>query len=266
MAPDPKAGASCEVARPERVSSERTHESLPMDRIIALAWAGVGVGHDLRTPLGALRSNATMALRALEQLRASTPDGSKAAGLIETLIEMERTTLHAVARMLEIVASLNPYASQPEAGSSCEVGEVVERALRLCRHVLDGVSVCCSIEAGLPRVAVPEGEMLQVVTNLVLNAAQAVDPGGRVEIAAAKTDDTVALTVTDDGPGLSPELAASLFTPGVTTRGASGGSGLGLSVVKRIVETRDGRIDIANDAARGVRCRAVFRAVERASP
>jgi two-component system, cell cycle sensor histidine kinase and response regulator CckA len=115
------------------------------------------------------------------------------------------------------------------------------------------------------RVLVDVTQLHQVLTNLVVNAAQAMSEGGRVEISAAQVGlpaslggreggpEYIRFAVEDSGPGVPPELRARIFEPFFTTKAAGQGSGLGLSVVQGIVEQHQGRIQVGSGALGGAR-------------
>lgn len=84
----------------------------------------------------------------------------------------------------------------------------------------------------------------RVFMNLFLNAAQAMEEGGTVEIAAARTPRGIEITVADDGPGISPKILPRIFEPRFSTRAKR--SGLGLHIVKTIVEERGGEVEASN--------------------
>jgi two-component system, sporulation sensor kinase E len=93
--------------------------------------------------------------------------------------------------------------------------------------------------------------MGQVFSNLVLNAAQAMEKPGRIEIKARRTNGDVEFDVTDNGPGISPETMASLFRPFFTTK--SQGTGLGLSIARKNVELHGGTIQVETEIGKGSR-------------
>jgi nitrogen fixation/metabolism regulation signal transduction histidine kinase len=93
------------------------------------------------------------------------------------------------------------------------------------------------------------GQIRQALVNLIRNGLDAAGDAGHVRVAAAAHDSTAVLTVTDDGPGLTPEQKERLFTPGFTTK--THGSGLGLTIVERIVLEHGGAIDVRSGAAGG---------------
>jgi signal transduction histidine kinase len=96
--------------------------------------------------------------------------------------------------------------------------------------------------------------LVQVVVNLVTNAAQAIGDGGRVAVALEPDGDRVRLTVEDDGAGMSPEVAARAFEPFFTTRPALG-IGLGLPIVQGIVERHGGTVSLETRDGAGTRVR-----------
>ncbi|RMG84988.1 MAG: response regulator, partial [Candidatus Dadabacteria bacterium] len=94
----------------------------------------------------------------------------------------------------------------------------------------------------------------RIVMNLVTNAYQAVGPGGgRVRVAVAPDRDGVRIEVADDGPGIPEDVLPRIFEPYFTTKGVGEGSGLGLAVVKGLVEAMEGRIEVESEPGRGAR-------------
>ena len=107
-----------------------------------------------------------------------------------------------------------------------------------------------------PRLARSRGwRIQQVVLNLVLNALDATAEGGTVTVAARQEGDGVELSVEDDGGGIAPEDLGRLFEPFFTTKGVGKGTGLGLHLSHRIVESIRGRIDVESAPGKG----ALFR-------
>jgi signal transduction histidine kinase len=94
---------------------------------------------------------------------------------------------------------------------------------------------------------------VQVVLNLVLNAADAVGAGGHVRIAAERGGLGVRLSVEDDGPGIDPNVRNRLFEPFVTTKEVGKGTGLGLAVCRGLVESIGGSIVLDETVTRGAR-------------
>jgi signal transduction histidine kinase len=91
--------------------------------------------------------------------------------------------------------------------------------------------------------------MHQVVLNLLLNAVQAIDGAGVVRVVIASKKDQALISVSDSGRGISPEHLPFIFRPFYTTKG--NGTGLGLSLVRRIVEDHRGRIEVESEVGNG---------------
>jgi len=95
------------------------------------------------------------------------------------------------------------------------------------------------------------GQIHQVLLNLLLNGMQACEEGGKVAVQVAQTDEQVQLTVVDTGKGIPPELLGNIFRPFFTTKG--NGTGLGLSLARRMVEGHGGKIEVTSWIGKGSR-------------
>jgi len=125
--------------------------------------------------------------------------------------------------------------------------DVAEVALdRVARDVCDAVSLryrdrpLALTVSGAQTVRGDEAKLRQALLNLVLNAAQAVDGAGHVRVETDSADGMARVRVSDDGPGVAPEIAARLFEPFAT--GKATGTGLGLAIARRIVERHGGSL------------------------
>jgi signal transduction histidine kinase len=108
-------------------------------------------------------------------------------------------------------------------------------------HKLHGITVVREYDPDLPPVPGYGGELNQVWTNLVVNAVEAMGDGdgsGTLTLRTARDSDAVLVDVVDDGPGVPPEVADRIFDAFFTTKAVGVGSGLGLDISRRIVETR----------------------------
>lgn len=209
-----------------------------------------GVTHELHTPITAIRS----AGQNLADGVVADPAQVKRYG---TLIETEGQRLsRMVAQMLELAglqAGRDTYALQPT-----EVAEALDGALADCRWLLDErqARVETDIDPGLPPVLADAGALRRALRNLVENAAKY---GGRspwIGVRARAAGRELAVTVEDRGPGIRREDLPHLFEPFYRGRevktGGIPGSGLGLSVVRRIAEAHHGRVSVeAGGAGRG---------------
>jgi signal transduction histidine kinase len=109
--------------------------------------------------------------------------------------------------------------------------------------------VRCEIVESTPvRALIDEDSLQQVLTNLIVNAIQAMREGGTLRITLAAKPSRVEIAVSDTGPGIADEVKAHMFEPFFTTKAPGDGTGLGLAVVHGIVSDHNGSIDVESSA------------------
>jgi len=204
-------------------------------RLASLGFMVASVCHEVSNPLAAVSSM----LQILQSKRGVTPET-----LDKGLASIEAN----VARVLAITKKLGDHSRVGgEPPAPLAIDEAVEEAVALLRHTDCGHDV--EIEyRGAPGVAVLSrpGELEQVVFNVFLNAAQAMQGAGRIEVRARNGDGRVALSVRDTGPGIPPQHLARVFDPFFTTKQPGDGTGLGLAISYEIVQEMNGTISAAN--------------------
>jgi len=112
------------------------------------------------------------------------------------------------------------------------------------------VELSIAVEKDLPCVNGFGSELNQVWMNLIDNAIDAVSESGRVEVKAAREQDTVRVRVIDNGPGIPADIRDRIFDPFFTTKPAGKGTGLGLDIVRRLVQRNNGEIEIDSQPGR----------------
>lgn len=201
------------------------------DRMASLGTLAAGVAHELNNPLAVVRAN-------LEVLRdeLSGHDGVARQTIGEALGGVDRAS--------RIVADLRAYSRVEEEACALALKPLVKSAVALAYGPLQGVAVRFDIpdETFVHGV---EGRLMQVVLNLVVNAAHATadTPSAELLLHAVTAGPTVRLMVQDNGPGLPPELARRVFDPFFTTKPVGEGTGLGLFVCQQIVRSHGGSIE-----------------------
>ncbi|MEC7522227.1 MAG: ATP-binding protein [Myxococcota bacterium] len=148
-----------------------------------------------------------------------------------------------------------------------DVSEVMEEMRRLLGRLLDDSHrLSMRVEGELPAVKADRGQLSQVILNLVVNARDAMPSGGEIQLAARASEDrdAVALSVSDEGVGMTPEVQARLFEPFFTTK--SHGTGLGLATVRDVVNACGGRIDVESALGAGTTLTVTLPGAGRAVP
>jgi signal transduction histidine kinase len=132
-----------------------------------------------------------------------------------------------------------------------DVAETIRQAAMLLKDPLKGIALDLQLAPGLSLEANP-GELVQVWVNLIKNACEALQGQGRrnpaIRISAAREGHTACVTITDNGPGIPPDLLPHIFQPDVTTKveGLSFGLGLGLSILQKIVDNLRGKVEVSS--------------------
>lgn len=249
-----QAEAACRTLDLERDVAQAHERLAALGKLGALGQLVGGVAHEVRTPLTYAFNN----LYALEKALTSRHGDEVAATAMPHLREME----NAFDRIHAIVLQLRKFAKQEVASRREEdMRDLVREALRLWRATHAGSVDVREYLRPTPPVVVDRGQLQQVVLNLVQNASEATGPNGVVTISSGDTGTHGTLTIEDDGPGMSPEVLARLFQPLHTTK--PDGLGLGLSIVRGIIEAHRGSIHV--DSALGMGTRVTVR-IPRAPP
>jgi signal transduction histidine kinase len=225
----------------ERVR-ERTEELARKDkalqqaeRLAGLGLLAAGIAHEINNPLTGIVMNANLLL---EEVGEASP-------LAADLRKIDQDA----ARCRRIVDDLRAFARWRElVPAASSVSEVVEQALRATQHELAQRAVALDIDvpAELPDIVWDADRMVQVLTNLLANAGQASDPGGRLTIACRRNDGWLRLEVRDQGTGIAADDLPHIFDPFFTTK--RDGTGLGLSICHGIVTQHGGRLEVASKA------------------
>jgi signal transduction histidine kinase len=219
-------------------------------RVATLGELSAAISHELRQPLTAIRANAEAGGMLLDR----TPSD------LHEAREVFRDIVSDDLRAVEVLDNIRGMLRKDvPVDASVDLNRVCERSTELLMHdaARRGVDLRLSLEPGLPPVVGDAVQLQQVVLNLTLNAmdaAQASLRGREVVLGtSARSGGEVEFFVRDTGPGLSPELRQRVFEPFFTTK--TQGLGMGLTIVRSIVERHRGRVQAENEAAGG----AVFR-------
>jgi len=161
---------------------------------------------------------------------------------------------HAAQRVSELIQTIKVYANMDRAPDRDDID--VHEGLRSTLTVLAprfrerGVRVTLEFDPDLPAVTGNPGELNQVWTNLLENALEAAPEGGEVAVRTRAAEEHAIVQVVDDGPGVPAELRTRIFEPFFTTKDVGEGTGLGLDLVRRIVQGHRGEVQVDSEAGR----------------
>ena len=209
------------------------------ERLSALGNLAAGVAHEVRNPLSSIRGFATFLLGKLER---------------EHDVNAAKMLIQEADRLNRVVSGLLEFA-RPEniRLAPTELAPLVKHALQLCASDIADKEIAVRFRPapGLPLIAADADKLTQVLLNLFLNAVQAMDRGGALDVSACRDHATgkVLLHIADTGKGIAPEILATIFDPYVT--GRASGAGLGLAIVHRIVEQHGGTIRVESEPGKG---------------
>ncbi|MCK5877448.1 MAG: response regulator [Candidatus Marithrix sp.] len=153
-------------------------------------------------------------------------------------------------RAAKIVFALKSFARYDQTGKkiTANIVEGIETVLTLYHNqIKHGVTLVKNYSNNLPMILCYPDELNQVWTNLVHNALQAMDNSGTLQIDINMLDEQILIAVTDSGAGISEDVQARIFEPFFTTKAAGEGSGLGLDIVKKIIDKHDGTITVVSE-------------------
>ena len=162
----------------------------------------------------------------------------------------------AASRIYELVAAVKGFTQMDRetAARPTDVGQGLADTLTVLRAKVKSKSATVEVVVapGLPPVMAYGGELNQVWLNLIDNALDAVAPGGRVEVSADREGARLVVRIADDGPGIPDTVRPRIFDPFFTTKPVGQGTGLGLDIVRRLVNRHDGEIDVESRPGRTV--------------
>jgi len=213
------------------------------DRLAALGQLSAGLAHELRNPLGTIKTSAEMLLK---NVPADNVVAREMAGFISS--EVDRTN-SLVTRFLDFA---RPLAVRLDKTDLTQVIDQAVSDVEKHQPPLD-VTIYKNYSPEIPPFFL-DGELMErVIYNLLLNAAQASPPNGSITVKTRQIEGMVEIAVIDRGSGIPPKLIENIFNPFYTTKSA--GVGLGLAIVSKIVDEHGGSISVESEPGEG----SVFR-------
>src|SRR5215467_12907709 len=226
--------------RESRIEIEHLHRT-QMSRAEHMATLGemaTGLAHEIRNPLAGIAG-------VIEIIGRDLPSTSPARAVVKDVRQEIARINHIVTDLLQ---TARPH---PPRVHTSDLNTTVEHAVMLGRQqaLAKSVEIALRKDPSLPEVEHDSDQIHQVLLNLLLNALQAIDEPGSITVTLERRGDTAVVKVADNGRGISPDHLPNIFRPFFTTKGD--GTGLGLSLARRIVEEHHGRIEVASTPGKG---------------
>lgn len=259
--------ALAEVQETHLQLREMQLQIIEAEKMKTVGRLAAGVAHEVKNPLAVIRMG-------VEFLRAGKPDETTSGVLSEMM--------DAVGRADSVILGLLDFSAPNQLTlTPADLNQLIQNAVVLVRGetTSGAIEVICELERGLPTVPLDAPKINQVLVNLFTNALHAMPQGGTLTVrtytrqltgvgsnVAGPKNETfrvgqtlVVVEVEDTGHGIPDDKLAKVFEPFFTTKPTGKGSGLGLSVVKTIMDLHGGTIDVRNLAAGGARLTLTFR-------
>src|SRR5579863_4865773 len=224
--------------RESRLEIERLHRTQisRAEHLATLGELATGLAHEIRNPLAGIAG-------VFEIIGRDLPSTSPARAVVKDVRQEIARINHIVTDLLQ---TARPH---PPRVRKSDLNTTVEHAVMLGRLQAKSMDIVFTKDPTLPEVEHDSDQFHQVVLNLLLNALQATEGQGKVAVTVKSRGEFAVVEVADEGRGIAPEHLPNIFRPFYTTKGD--GTGLGLSLARRIVEDHHGTIDVTSVAGQG---------------
>lgn len=224
----------------EAAKYELQKQLIRSDRLAAIGQLAAGVAHQLNEPLNTILGYTQLVLKN-ENLPA------------QCRMDLEKTA-EAALHARSIIRELLIFAREGKPGNTrVNLNSIITGELGLFEALCEksGIELMRVIDPGLPEIVADKSQIMQVFSNLIINALHAMPGGGKLALKTSFDSSSVFFTVEDNGTGMSEEVRESIFLPFFTTKDIDQGTGLGLSVVHGIVTFHGGKISVETEPGRG---------------
>lgn len=216
---------------------------------------------DVENPYEAAESFLEMGIKAeeLDEIRDQLPE-EKLKGMLDWLDHMMsskrlvKDIQEASGRIADLVGTIKSYShmDRSKAMQSVEVEEGLKSTLGILAHKFKKkqIEVDIHLADDLPPINAFPGELNQVWTNIIDNAIDAMEAGGKLFVETKQVREFVQISIVDNGPGIPEEIVTRIFEPFFTTKKQGSGTGMGLDIVKRIVDNHNGDIQVHSEPGR----------------
>ena len=214
------------------------------EKMASLGQLVAGVAHEINTPVASIKSNNAIIRKIIQKLDKNE--------LSDTLEEINNLDAEAINRINNIVVSLKKFVRLDEAElQEADINSEIDLTLDLIRHETKNRIQIIRNYGNLPPVKCYPNMLNQVFTNILINACQAIEGTGTIDITTFAQDDSITIKIKDSGAGIPKDQIDKIFTAGFTTKGVGVGTGLGLAICAKIIEKHEGKITVNSEVGKG---------------
>ncbi|MDO9181536.1 MAG: ATP-binding protein, partial [Bacteriovorax sp.] len=236
------------------------------EKMASLGTISAGIAHEINNPLSFLLTNSEVLkeylttiiqyIKRLENPTENETDITKLKKSIDYILQdtpmLMNESLEGIDRIKEIVNGLKTFSRADDGDiKEFDINTCIETSLRLVSNELKHKCKITKNFQSLPPVRGSAGQIIQVLTNLLVNSAQAIEDFGLIEISTKESENNIIVSIKDSGKGISQENLDQLFTPFFTTKPTGQGTGLGLSISYGIIKKHKGDITVESTIGKG---------------
>ncbi len=235
------------VKRGEAIIEKRALEKIRLkeqlsraEHLSSLGEMVAGISHEIRNPLGIIMSSSELLKKKMADYDPSNPIPS-------IIIEESSRLNNIITDFLNFAKPRTPHLV------SCKIEDIIEKNITFLASQIkgEGYTIDKHYDNKLPEITADPDMLYQAFLNILINAMQAMPQGGKINVQICSNDNAVEIIFEDQGEGIAEDILEKIWDPFFTTK--SKGTGLGLGIVKNIIESHDGTVHIKNRSVSGAR-------------
>ena len=254
---------------------ERTHtQIIQQEKMASIGQIAAGVAHEINNPMGYIGSNMNSLLKYADKLaqfiefqeqaieQCSDVETKKSIGELKRQIKLDfvmkdfreliTESLEGSKRVSKIVQDLKSFSrAEGDEAIPADLNTYIQSTINVVRNEIKYVAELDIRLGDIPLVVCRPQQISQVVMNLLVNAAHSIPSNGVITIATSRVNDTVEISVSDTGCGISPQNIEKIFEPFFTTKEVGKGTGLGLAISRDIVRKHGGELLVESEVGKG---------------
>ncbi|MFT6692005.1 MAG: signal transduction histidine kinase [Colwellia sp.] len=251
----------------QKALSALNEQLINVEKLASIGQLSAGIAHEINNPIGYISSNLDILsnyftpLMSYIKLVKNSDENSAAQAfyqqedlgfILDDIEPLIVSTLEGAARVSKIIKDLGNYAHVDEKfPETISIDELIEKSLTLVTNELKyKVKITKDLDANVNVECFPQ-KLLQVFINMLVNSSHAIESKGNILISSRIVQQEVNIRFEDDGAGISQDHLKSIFDPFFTTKPVGKGTGLGLHIVRSIIEEHHGRIDVGSKIGQG---------------